>query len=327
MPESFVRVERPTYTSPSITSTSPPSSVPGGSIGTSRRYSASCSATAAVSGRRASAPGRVTTASSSTTTAVSSTNTASGSVGAAGSRRTVAPSSASRRSYSACSAAGRANSIGSRASCVSWHSTIDGLTGRVRASSIRYHPCLRPSRSLLDLLRQVAGQWSLRDRARGTVEKIDHAPGVTGSFGGETRGDARPVLRRTVLAELPLPGQRGHRDLEADDRRQHALDVARRCIGHLPGLDALCLVAIGQGFEKAAQPSRVLVPRNGALCVHHGVVPGRHDLAVSGLGGIPAWAHVVIRALEDCEHRGPAGDHAPDGVGARYMSAEHTVHA
>src|SRR5688572_22727822 len=114
---------------------------------------------------------------------------------------------------------------------------------------------------------------------------------------------------------------------KADDRRQHALDVARRCIGYLPGLDAVRLVAIGQGFEKAAQPHGVLVPRNGALCVHHGVVPGRHDLAVRGLGGIPAWAYVVIRALEDCERWGPAGDHAPDGVGARDMSAEHTVRA
>ena len=59
-----------------------------------------------------------------------------GSDGSAGNRRTVAPSSARRRSYSACSASAPAKSIGCRSRCVSSQSTIEGLTDRVSATSI-----------------------------------------------------------------------------------------------------------------------------------------------------------------------------------------------
>ena len=75
-------------------------------------------------------------------------------------------------------------------------------------------------------------------------------------------GDALAVGARTVLAHLPLADQRGQRDLDADDRLQHRLDVVVRRIADRPdrraaaalGGRAAGLVTLGQPGDEGAQP-------------------------------------------------------------------------
>ena len=218
MPESLVRVERPTYASRSTTSTSPPSSVPGGSIETMVRCSASCAATVAVSGRRDSAPGRVIHREV-----------------VDHDRRVLDEHRVRQRRFRWQLPHGSAEpgqpslvfdmlgsgvrkSIGCRARWVTGESTIDGLSGRVRASSIRWR-------------RVCVSGYQAGPIGSSTGRSCD---GIAGAFHGETRGDARAVLGRAVGRASTCRSARTPRSQAAIDVT--SFDVARRRIGHLPGL-------------------------------------------------------------------------------------------
>src|SRR3954451_9414583 len=141
MPSSSVRPPRPTKSVSPIFSTSPPSSVPGGSM-RCRSSPSSCTAVspAATSARREVAPGRVSTAARpAMTTTVSSTKTESGQSSAAVTSIVSQPLPARVATYVSHWRAARPASTGRRSMCVTSPSPSRGPGRRTRARGLTSH--------------------------------------------------------------------------------------------------------------------------------------------------------------------------------------------
>lgn len=147
----------------------------------------------------------------------------------------------------------------------------------------------------------------------GRVAQAAHHPGAVG--------------RAAVLAHLPLALDPRDGNLDADDGLELGVDEVRRRVVHRPRQRTAALLGVGQVGELAAQPDGILHRPGPAPGVHRGVVPGGHDTAGLGLGGVPRRAHVARFALEHHQAFGHAGEFAPVGVGPRHVGAQHAVSA
>src|SRR6185437_1875696 len=112
----------------------------------------------------------------------------------------------------------------------------------------------------------------------------------------EPGDDAGAINLWTVLAHLPFAFERLDNELESDDRLQHGIDVIGRRVAHMPGLGAALLMDLGEARDDPAQALGVVEEAQPSRGVDRDIVPGRHHLAVLGLGWIPAGRDVALGA-------------------------------
>src|SRR5574343_851913 len=117
----------------------------------------------------------------------------------------------------------------------------------------------------------------------------------------QCRDQAGLVLGRLVLADLPFADQALDDDLDANDGAEHLGDVVGRCVIDAPWMRQGGLVRGGQRVELGEQPVAVVDQSQFAIGMDCRVVPGRHDLAVLGLGGVAGGADIAVRAFENDE--------------------------
>src|SRR5574343_1316481 len=117
----------------------------------------------------------------------------------------------------------------------------------------------------------------------------------------QCRDQAGLVFGRLVLADLPLSNQAFDDDLDADDGAEHLGDVVGGCVIDAPWKRQGGLVLGGQRVELGEQQVAVVDQSQFAIGMDCRVVPGRHDLAVLGLGGVAGRADIAVRAFENDE--------------------------
>ena len=114
--------------------------------------------------------------------------------------------------------------------------------------------------------------------------------------------NAGPVRYIAVLAQLPFADQSVHVDFDSDDRLEHAFEKIGWRITRRPWRCKRRLVARCQARNQRLQPASVVDRAHATAGLHHGVVPGRHHLAVHMLARIPTGAHIALRALKHNQH-------------------------
>src|SRR5258708_23622335 len=90
----------------------------------------------------------------------------------------------------------------------------------------------------------------------------------------QRRDDALAVRRAAVLAELVLALEPGHRNDEADDAADHALDILGGLVGESPGGLAAALVDLAERADQAGQRRPLPHPPRPALRLGRRQAPG-----------------------------------------------------
>ena len=130
-----------------------------------------------------------------------------------------------------------------------------------------------------------------------------------------------------VLARFPLAQQARDGYLHADDRTAHLGDVLGGCILNLPSGVASGFMRVGEIIDQAVQPIGIVNETDTTVRMHDAVIPGRHDLAMLALGGIPRWCDVRLRSLKHRQHIGLVLDAFPECIGAGDMAAQSAMFA
>src|SRR5262245_60028683 len=123
------------------------------------------------------------------------------------------------------------------------------------------------------------------------------------------------------LTELPFTDHPRNLDLDANDGRQHLIDIFPGRIGHLPGLLRSCasLVHPGQSRYDAAHEPLVIADRDFAVDMHGLIVPRRHLAMELVLARVPVGRDIGICSTEDDESLVAIPDLLPDGIGTSYV--------
>jgi hypothetical protein len=161
------------------------------------------------------------------------------------------------------------------------------------------------------------GDGCAHHSAGGSVSRIEAA--IAGLRRSKRLGGARTVASVLVLAELPLADDALDRDLDADDARQHVVDVRRVGVRHLPRLRVAGrgLVPAREPRDDAAHEALVVADRHLAVHVHDAVVPGR-DLAMRFvLARVPVRRDVRVLGAEDHQRLVAVAHLAPHRIRAR----------
>ena len=137
------------------------------------------------------------------------------------------------------------------------------------------------------------------------------------------RHDPGAILRRAVLAHLPLALEARQRDGEADNALQHALHEIGGCIGNRPGRGTPAFLLLGQAGDDVEQSVGVVEEFDWTGGVDRHVVPGWDHLAVLAFGGVPGGGDVGVRSLKD--GKGLADGAARLRVGSRQMADQGAV--
>ena len=136
-----------------------------------------------------------------------------------------------------------------------------------------------------------------RLQAQGHQVEVDEAALASHMrFAGD---DATRIVGAAVLAHLPFALDGSDFDLETDDGHQLSGNEIIWRVGHLPWLAARLLHHVGDLAYLIPEPVGRFDDGRYPACLHHFVIPGRHDLVRDLLRRIPVGAHIVVRALKD----------------------------
>ncbi len=132
--------------------------------------------------------------------------------------------------------------------------------------------------------------------------------------------DALLVGGFAILAHLPLAFEPGDGEAKADNAAQHDIDEGLRRIRGGPRHGFVALLLRGQFTDMAEQPVLLRHHLGPAIGVHDRIIPGRHDLSVLGLRGIPVGRDVALRSLEDHQRFAAFGQVLAMRIGARQVA-------
>ena len=143
------------------------------------------------------------------------------------------------------------------------------------------------------------GRSAIRARRAGRMRAAGPGRRRRPPLFGQPRDHAGTVLRRPVLAHLPLAFEPGDRERKTDDPLQHALHEVLRRVADRPGCGSDALLPVGQAGDDFAQPHRVVEELDRTIGMDRDVVPGRDHFAGLALGVVPGRGDVGVRPLED----------------------------
>jgi hypothetical protein len=156
---------------------------------------------------------------------------------------------------------------------------------------------------------------------------INQPPAWTATAPRDRVCGGEPIAGLAVLTQLGLADERSHGDLDADDVAEHLVDVLGRRVRHLPGMRLGSLVPARQSRDQASDEALVVTHGEGAVRVHHLVVPGRHLAMRLLLARVPAGRDVALGAVEDHHGRHARGAALPQRVGARHVGRQRAQRA